>query len=56
MINLMELGADAVAKAASDATEGARVTALERLADEIDADYGHQYADDYLDEVRDGWG
>jgi len=55
MLNLMQAGADAVAIETPGVDRLARVRALERLADEIDADYGSQYTDTYLAEVRAGW-
>jgi len=55
MINLMELGTAAVEKSVPNATSDAHLADLERLAHQIDVDYGHLYTDDYLDEVRDGW-
>jgi len=55
MINLMEVGADTVAGSHPDTRGRARASALERLAAEIDADYGHWYEDTYLEEVRAGW-
>lgn len=55
MVNLMATGAEAVEQSLPDAAIKARTTALERLANEIDADYGHLYTENYLDEVRSGW-
>jgi len=55
MINLMRLGADVVTSRVPAAAAQARLAGLERLAAEIDADYGCQYEENYLDEVRAGW-
>ncbi|MCL2735952.1 MAG: hypothetical protein FWD75_04875 [Propionibacteriaceae bacterium] len=55
MLNLMEAGAQALVSANPDAEQPAYERALARLAEQIDADYGNQYTDTYLDEVRAGW-
>lgn len=55
MINLMEAGAGTITTNDPDSRHQAHANALERLAAEIDADYGHCYEDTYLEQVRAGW-
>jgi hypothetical protein len=50
LVRLIQEGAQAL-----DARSQERLSELETLAQEIDADYGALYSDTYLEEVRAGW-
>jgi hypothetical protein len=50
LVHLAQVGAEAI-----EAQRRDRLRELELLAEEIDADYGNQYTETYLGEVRAGW-